>query len=416
MSVTPKASMKRRSAAAVVTLSGIALFACSDQTPLDPPSVAPEFTASPYANGLATTGWQEQARLLVAANRFSPLAGARVYALLAVAQYDAINTVDNQGYSDGILPDQGYGPGGRSRFESERGAVAGASAVVLSYLFPSAKDALDLRVQQEAQVGSGQSHPHFDHGLRVGVQTGENMVERARNDHSSDPWTGTVPDGMWRNNGPPINPMLGLATPYFLSSGKQFRPAPPPAVGSPAFEIDLDEIRMLSATRTAEQLATAQFWNFAAGTATSSGYWNQLASGYIEQYRLDERAAAHVFALMHAASYDAGIGCWDAKYFYWLIRPSQVDAAITLPIGLPNHPSYPSGHSCNSAAATTVLAHFFPAHATDLAGQKVAAGLSRMYAGIHYRFDITAGEAIGTSVAQLAIALDESKGMLSAIR
>ena len=118
---------------------------------------------------------------------------------------------------------------------------------------------------------------------------------------------------------------------------------------------------------------------------------------------------------MHAAMMDAMIGCWDAKYFYWYIRPSQVDAAITLPIGLPNHPSFPSGHSCQSAAATTVLTNFFPEQAAELKRQLELAGLSRMYAGIHYRFDIDAGQDLGTSVGEYAIRFDERQGLLDRI-
>jgi membrane-associated phospholipid phosphatase len=98
------------------------------------------------------------------------------------------------------------------------------------------------------------------------------------------------------------------------------------------------------------------------------------------------------------------IGCWDAKYYYWTIRPSQADAGITLAFGLPNHPSYPSGHSCVSAAAATVLTDLFPERSTELDTWVTEAGLSRMYAGIHYRFDIIAGQDLGRAVAEWAIA------------
>jgi hypothetical protein len=175
---------------------------------------------------------------------------------------------------------------------------------------------------------------------------------------------------------------------------------------------DLAEIRLLSETRRPEQLAIARFWSFPTGTPTPPGYWNQVASDFIEQHGLNEREATHVFALMDAAMVDAAIGCWDAKFFYWYIRPSQADAAITLPIGLPNHPSFPSAHSCISSAATTVLAHFFPKHAKDLQNQLELAGLSRMYGGIHYRFDIDAGQALGKSVGKYAIGFDKRRGLL----
>jgi hypothetical protein len=221
---------------------------------------------------------------------------------------------------------------------------------------------------------------------------------------------------MWFSNGsPPVGATLSGVTPYFLTSSDQFRPEPPPVFGSTAYEADLTEIRALSDNRTQEQLDIAKFWDMPAGTPTPFGYWNQLAAGYASDSRWNERATAHVFALLHAAAFDALIGCWDAKYTYWHIRPSQADPAITLPLGLPNHPSYPSGHSCGSSAATTVLAHFFPAEAAGLKGKMIEAGFSRMYGGIHYRSDITAGQALGTSIAQLAISLDSTNGLLSVV-
>jgi membrane-associated phospholipid phosphatase len=110
-----------------------------------------------------------------------------------------------------------------------------------------------------------------------------------------------------------------------------------------------------------------------------------------------------VFALMHAAMFDALIGCWEAKYHYWLLRPSQANPAIPLAIALPNFPAYPSGHSCASGAAGRVLTHFFPEHATELASQVSDAGLARIVAGIHYRFDVTTGAQLGKLVAEWAI-------------
>jgi membrane-associated phospholipid phosphatase len=107
---------------------------------------------------------------------------------------------------------------------------------------------------------------------------------------------------------------------------------------------------------------------------------------------------------------DALIGCWDAKLTYWFIRPWKADAGITTlaAVGEPNHPSYPSGHSCVSSAGAEVLSTFFPDRRADLSAMVTQAGLSRMYAGIHYRFDIEAGQTLGRSVALLALARDAS--------
>jgi membrane-associated phospholipid phosphatase len=135
----------------------------------------------------------------------------------------------------------------------------------------------------------------------------------------------------------------------------------------------------------------------------------------VQEFRRDERAATHAFALTGVAMMEALIGCWDAKYYYWFIRPSQANTAITLSFALPNHPSYPSGHSCVSSAAATALSHLFPKKTSEVDAWLTEAGLSRMYAGIHYRFDITAGKELGVNVARRTIALDRNIGLLAAI-
>ena len=107
---------------------------------------------------------------------------------------------------------------------------------------------------------------------------------------------------------------------------------------------------------------------------------------------------------------DATIGCWDAKLTSWLIRPWKADPAITTTaaVGKPNHPSYPSGHSCVSSSAASALEVFFPEKKAQLDAMVIQAGLSRMYGGIHYRFDIEAGQLLGHSVAAFTIAADAS--------
>jgi membrane-associated phospholipid phosphatase len=395
----------------MLALSVFVLLACSDRTPSD---VAADI--SPSTTPPASLGWQEQARVLVAANRFSTLAAERVYAVLSVAQYAALDRADANHYSDGTIPDSGFAPGGRARFELERGAVTGASWLVLAFFFPTAEPALEQRMREEA-ASRGTTHPSFHLGLEIGMQMATVMIARAQNDRFTAPFTGTIPvgPGMWIPNGAPVGATGANVLPFLLTSGNQFQSPPPPAFLSPAFLTDLAEIK-LSDTRTAEQIAIARFWAYPAGTFTSAGHWNQLAGNYISQYRLNERAATHVFALMHAAQFDANVvACFDSKYTYWYIRPVQADPTITLAIAMPNHPSYPSGHSCASAAAATVLAKFFPDRTAELDAQVTEASLSRMYGGLHYRFDITAGQALGRAVALNAISIDQTQGILSVI-
>ena len=396
-------------AMALVATIVTAVTACSDESTAPTPSASIDERAGGKASELAVTlssvEWQERARTLVAANNLSPLAAARVYAALSVAQYRAVMAIHDPDV-DGEPPLTRLGAGGRSMLEGRRGAVAGASAQVLGFFFAPAVASLEQEVQRQGETTSGKVHPTFTRGLATGRDVGNAIVERTKNDRFTAPWTGTVPvgPGKWIANGPPAGATFGGVAPYFLTSGNQFRPAAPPAFGSTAFVTDLNEIKALADNRTPEQRASAVTWNYPTGTFTPIGYWNLVASNYVIDYSLDERAATHTLALVNAAMMDALIGCWEAKYYYWTLRPSHADPLITLTFALPNHPSYPSGHSCASAAAAGVLGSLFPERKAELDALVNEAGLSRMYGGIHYRFDVTAGRDLGDAVARWAIA------------
>lgn len=418
-------------------LAAVLLLGCADATAPAPTNAAAASRASAgFPTALATPGWNAAGRALVASHALTAIAAIRIYALVSVAQYGAVVAADDAMGNATLAaraPADGFGPGGRSRFEAERGAVAGASVQVLSYMFPEAAAMLEQRLAAEGEAGPGNVHPQFTRGVAIGRAMGDVMVARAKTDHYGDPFTGSFAPGVarWTPNplpppavgtAPPLGPLFGLVQPYFMTRGSQFRPAVgppmPPAVPSPnePFTIALTEVQTLAAGRTPAQLALSQYWNFGAGTPTPLGHWDEVGEGYVAERGLGEREAAHVLALTNAAAMDAAIGCWDAKYFFLFFRPWQADPTITTPIGKPNHPSFPSGHSCVSASVATVLASFFPEHATELDALVAEAGLSRILAGIHYRFDVTAGQALGRAVAANALAYDGARGLLSAVR
>ena len=351
----------------------------------------------------ASVLWNQQLRDLIAGKPASgkpnQQATIRAFTYLSLAQYDAIVAAED-------------GKVGRDH-ASARGAVAGASAAVLEYLFPADAVALEAAVnaQRTAAKSPGEKPTDFVAGERIGRATGAAVVAAAKTDGFSTPWTGTVPTGagLWfssaRPPAPPVLPRLGEMRTFFMTSGSQFRPGPPPAFGSPDYLAALAEVRTFSDTRTADQLTIARYWAGTTG-ALVGGFWNTEIADLVVSHRLDERRAAHAFALVNMAIMDANIACHDAKYAYWLIRPSQADPAITTPVGLPNHPSYPSNHGCDSGAAAYVLSALFPDQAQRLGGMAKEAAESRLYAGIHYRFDAEAGLRIGRQVADLALASD----------
>jgi membrane-associated phospholipid phosphatase len=322
-------------------------------------------------------------------------AALRALTYVSLAQYNAVVAAEKADEND--------------THPSEQGAVTGASAAVLTYLFPSAATFIETQVavQEAAPQWPGEKHTEFDAGEQIGRSVGADVVAHAQTDRFNAVWTGTVPTGpgKWISSGPPVFPLLGQMRTFFMTSGSQFRPGPPPTFGSPEFLSALAEIRQFSDTRTAEQLRIAQFWA-APSPSLVAGYWNEQASALIVDRHMSEREAAHAFALMNMAAMDANIASHDAKYTYWFIRPTQADPGITLAVPLPNHPSYPSNHAAVSGAAANILSHLFPSDKSHLASLAQEAAISRLYAGIHYRFDMDAGLEIARQVSDLAIEFD----------
>jgi membrane-associated phospholipid phosphatase len=418
----------RRAALVVVAAVAAGMVACSDQaTPPTAPTASSAATGSSAAraekfdlsSATSTLEWEATARGLVAAHpTVSPIAGARIYALLGIAQYGAVVAADDDEGSDG---------GGRALYEARRGAVAGASASTLAFLFPDAAAALESQLVTDGAAGPGQTHPHFTRGVETGRAMGARMIDWARTDGFSLAWDKKAPadplGGGWVGVAgvAPAGFQFPTMRPYYMTSPSQFRPEPPPARTSPEFAAGLEAVRAAALARSAADIASANFWNLSNGTVTAVGYWDERAAEYIAAAGMDERTASHIFAVANSAAMDALIGCWDAKYHYMLLRPSMADASISrspgvpgFPYGLPNHPSYPSGHSCGSAAAAAVLAAYFPAQAASLSDQVAAAGRSRVLGGIHYPFDVAVGQALGRSVADWTMAYDRQPGGLLA--
>lgn len=337
----------------------------------------------------ATAGWNELATSLAARRVIN---ANRLYAYLSMAQYRSAEA------AAGILP-----------HPPTSAAIGGGSAAVLSAFFPAdiAEIEAALDAQEAAEPWPGDKHHDFAAGEALGRAVGARVLTFAQGDRVglADPGTPPVGPGYWIWNGNPIVRLNYRARPIYLASDGEFRPAPPPAFGSAGYLAALAEVRQVSDTRTAEQLAIAIYWNVNQSPRSNAAMQN-LAVELIRSYHVRDIDAAKVMFLMNTAAYDALIGCADAKFAYWFIRPSQADPAITLPIGLPNHPSYPSAHSCISGAITGVLAAAFPSEATRLAEIAEEASLSRLYGGIHYRFDMEAGLALGQAVAAKAMAAD----------
>jgi membrane-associated phospholipid phosphatase len=285
---------------------------------------------------------------------------------------------------------------------SPAGAVAAASAVVLKQFYPLdiASINTELAAQRAQSPQATEHNKDFAAGEAIGQQVAAAVLALAATDNfgATSPGTPPVGAGRWVSSGAPIvRGGLG-ARPFFLTSGSELRLPAPPAFGSAEFLAALAEVRAFSDARTADQIAITQSW-----VPFSGVVFNGVAANLIDKYHRSELEAARILAYANTAAFDAIIACFDTKFAYWFIRPTQADAGITLAVGLPNHPSYPSAHSCETGAFEGVLADAFPSERAFLQEVAQEASMSRVYGGLHYRFDGDGGLTIGLSAARLAL-------------
>ena len=177
------------------------------------------------------------------------------------------------------------------------------------------------------------------------------------------------------------------------------RPPAPPSTSSALMARELDEVKGAVEGLTRAQLAIVYKWADGVSTPTPPGHWNYIAAPYLKNAQFSEVRMARAFALLNMALHDAAVGCWDTKFAYFNPRAAQLDPSIKTVIGLPNFPSYTSGHSTFSSAAAEVLSYLFPSGATYFDEQKEEASISRLYGGIHYRSDIEVGKEHGKRIA-----------------
>lgn len=372
-------------------------------------------------NNRAASQWNEIARDLVTQNETVPPLASRVYAALSVAQFDAVIAAARQqnkfGRSSPARTDARITPiaVADDGYPSRTSALCDASADVLKSLYPNDKTLIESAQSEcrQSRLIGGVSFPSdIEAGAQIGDESAGRVLARLASD-GADKADQNIPKpsgpGIWLGD-KGLLPSFKFVRPWLTSDINQFLAPAPPAFGSPAFVADLNEVRQISDNRTPQQSQIAEFWADAAQTFTPPGHWNLFADRIIASHNLPDAQAARVYALLNMAEQDSGISCWNNKYTYWVLRPSQADPKITTPIGLPNFPSYTSGHSNFSGAGARVLGALFPDEKSVVDALAQEASVSRVYGGIHYRFDANGGIANGHAVADLAVARSQSDG------
>ena len=353
----------------------------------------------------------------------------RSFAIMHAAIYDAVNSIERSHRPYLIRVEN-------ARRDASRDAAAAAAAHdVLVALYPGFKASLDTQLQDSlALVADGDQAE----GVRIGQIVAARLLAARQGDGSASapiPYVFGTRPGDYQSTPPnfPKQPQFthwSRVTPFALPRADVFRPGPPPALTSDRYSDAFDEVKTLGtangASSSADQALTGRFWN-----GPIQNYWNEIAQSVTDARHLRTADRARVFALLDLAIADSVIAFYDAKYTYNFWRPvTAIRAAASLgnpeTVGDPNwlpevgntppDPSYPGAHAVISAAALNVLvatlrrdrfsldvtSEVLPGvtrsfHSLSDAAEE--ATLSRIFAGVHFRFDETAGRRLGEHVA-----------------
>jgi hypothetical protein len=350
------------------------------------------------------------------------------------AIYDAVNAI-NRSHEPYLvtLPDV-------SRNASQEAAAAAAAHEVLVALYPAFRTNLDSQLQHSlAQIADGQDKAD---GIGIGVAVADRILTLRSNDGSTAPPIpyvfGSAP-GDYQSTPPnfPKQPQFthwSHVTPFALERANQFRPGPPPALTSDTYSDVFNEVKSLGIANgtvaTPDQALTGRFWNGAI-----QNYWNEITQTATLRHELTTAQSARLFALLNLTFADGVIAFYDAKYTYnfWrpvtAIREAATDAnpeTLPDPNWLPEvgnttpDPAYPGAHAVISAAGASVLISFLGKNHFDFTvTSEVLAGvdrsfksfsaadeeatLSRIFAGVHFRSDLTTGQKLGREIADFVV-------------
>jgi len=369
----------------------------------------------------------------------NPPFAARAYAYLSAAEYDALIVAyhyknqynrpapyKNDTTIKALIPKSDL-----PSYPSEDAVVAGAAVQIMKMMFPTEIDYIEQKAEEEKQyriMAGANTRGELNAGEALGIQVANVFTARARTDKAG---TAGGNKTVWANlasqttakgetawvsletpKRPPMLPLFNKVSPFLFDTLTvvALRPGPPHSTGSAEFAADQKEVLYYSQHATRANEALVAFWADGVATYTPAGHWNAIAADEFVKQHYSEVRWARNFALLNMAEMDAAIVCWDTKYAYFNPRPSQVNNVVKTLTGVPNFPSYTSGHSNFSSAAATVLTYLLPDRGTKFTDMAQQASLSRLIGGIHTRQDIEVGQTTGKAVGQYAVQRGQSDG------
>lgn len=421
------------------------------------PSVTAGLTQAQIDHADAVINWETATQRAVWIGGSSPTVASRIYAMVGVAMYDAVNAITPIAAQ---YPVPGL-TGSPAAGASAEAAAIGAADTVLRALYPAQTALFDA--EKAFTLGAIPDGAAKTAGLAWGQTVGSAVVAwRSTDDvrvqvtpaeYAPAPPGGPI--GVYEltpNTTFALTPQWGKQQTWALANGDQFLSPPPPALDSVQYATDFNEVKAYGSTtstvRTADQTQIAHFWaDVPSNTATPPGHMTEIAMHVALIQGQSLAANARLFGMIGIGVADAAINCWEAKYVYNFWRPitairdaraNSINSATTsdstwTPLwGTPNFPSYTSGHSTFSGTTAAILTSLygpnfhFTMGSDDMPGTVRSfnnffaaaseAADSRMYGGIHFRFDnnagLVAGLQIGNFIAQNFLQLPTATAFL----
>jgi hypothetical protein len=404
--------------------------------------LVPRAQATEESNGGVIIEWNQFLQQHVTG---PPLGQPRDYAMLHIAMADAVVAIQRQ-----------YKPF-RARVSSSSGASAEAAAaqaahdvlVVLPNLLPGSGPAADaVLANQLAHIPPGPRGQGVDVGRRVAqaiLSWRQNDGYASANPQPPTLLASTLP-GVWRPtaSGPYQFSEIINVLPFGLLTPTQFLPSPFPQLESTAYADALNEVKAvgrapggpIAPVRTDEQTRFAQLFAGVGTFANVTGpfnLWSNVARDLSLQKSLSLVDTARLFAMTLASVHDSILTSHSSKAVYRVWRPETAIAHADLDnnpatdpepgwtplIPTPPYPAYSSNMTCIGTGASRMLADVLGSDAQSFAATwYTAAGAvvftqpytslfqlgndeahSRIWGGIHYRFDIDASQVSCTQVA-----------------
>ena len=309
----------------------------------------------------------------------------------------------------------------------------------------------ELETELLDKIKSRSSSEVFDRSLNFGSKVAAVIIARLSQDNYKETrgmerFEVKILPGLWVPTPPDyadsVEPHWSKMKTLVLDSARQCRvdnPIPYSDKVESPFWNELMKVHDLVNTidEDSDELNMAIFWDdnpfvsrhkghlmFQDKKMTPGGHWLSICRVVSRQQRADFFTVSLAYALTSVSIFEAFISCWDTKYFTMRVRPetdinNKINKDWHPHLVTPPFPAFTSGHSTVSSAAAETLTVLFGDVAyidsteleyglpirsfTSFRQAALEASISRVYAGIHFPSDCTAGNEQGKKIAQLVI-------------